>query len=128
MNPVIVGMTETKQAVDFAIALGKAIEVSAEDGNWNLLDIPNFIPALAKLLPAIEGADQIPFEFQALTPEQLDELKAYVTAELDLNDDQVEAFIEDAFKVLLDIFMLVKLYFITVPPAEGASPDVQVAE
>ena len=126
MNPVIVGMTETKQAIDFAIALGKAIEVSAEDGTWNLLDIPNFIPALAKLLPAFEGAEQIPFEFQQLTPEQLDELKAYVTAELDLNDDEVEAFIEDAFKVLLDIFMLVKLYFMTTP--ENPQADAQVSE
>lgn len=108
---VLVGLTETKQAVDFAIALGKGIEASAQDGKWNLIDIPNFIPALAQLLPAIEGLDQVPLEFAALTPEQIDELKAYVNANLDLSDDEVEAFIEDAFKVMLDIFMLVKLYF-----------------
>jgi hypothetical protein len=111
MDPVKIGLVESKQAIDFAIALGKAIEASAKDGKWNLLDIPNFIPALAKLLPAFENIDEIPLEFAALTPEQLDELKAYVQAELDLEDDEVEAFVEDAFKVMLDIFMLVKLYF-----------------
>src|SRR4030067_1312372 len=111
MDPVKVGLTETKQAVDFAIALGKAIEASAEDGVWNLLDIPNFLPALTKFLPAFENVDQIPLEFEALTAEQVEELKAYVTAELDLSDEEVEAFIEDAFKVMLDIFMLVKVYF-----------------
>lgn len=121
---VLVGMTETKQAIDFAIALGKAIEVSAEDGTWNLLDIPNFIPALAQLLPAIEGADQIPLEFENLTPEQVDELKAYVQANLDLADDETEAFIEDAFKVMLDIFMLVKLYFIKSEGTNGEGDQV----
>ncbi len=116
---VLVGLTETKQAVDFAIALGKGIEASAQDGKWNLVDIPNFIPALAQLLPAFEGADQIPFEFTALSPEQIDELKAYVNANLDLADDEAEAFIEDAFKVMLDIFMLVKLYFMKGQSGEG---------
>lgn len=121
---VLVGLTETKQAVDFAIALGKGIEASAQDGKWSLIDIPNFIPALASLLPAIEGLDQVPLEFAALTPEQIDELKAYVNANLDLNDDEVEAFIEDAFKVMLDIFMLVKLYFMKGTDGE----DTQVPE
>lgn len=124
MDPVKVGLVETKQAIDFAIALGKAVENSQEDGVWNLMDIPNFIPAIVKLLPAVQGGDQIPIEFVQLTPEQLDELKAYVTAELDLNDDEVEAFIEDAFKVMLDIFMLVKLYF---TPSEDVTTD-QVPE
>jgi len=123
---VLVGLTETKQAIDFAIALGKGIEKSSADGKWNLVDIPNFIPALAALLPAIEGADQIPFEFKALTTEQIDELKAYVNANLDLEDDQTEAFIEDAFKVMLDIFMLVKLYFMQTPGNDVT--DEQVAE
>lgn len=122
MDPVKVGLDETKQAVDFAIGLGKAIEASAEDGVWNLMDIPNFIPALLKLFPAIEGADQIPLEFAQLTPDQITELKAYVTEQLDLNDDEVEAFIEDAFKVMLDVFMLVKLYFL--PPVEGDGAQV----
>jgi hypothetical protein len=124
MDPVKVGLVETKQAIDFAIALGKAVENSQEDGVWNLMDIPNFIPAIMKLLPAVQGGEQIPIEFVQLTPEQLDELKAYVTAELDLNDEEVEAFIEDAFKVMLDIFMLVKLYF---TPSEDVTTD-QVPE
>jgi hypothetical protein len=124
MDPVKVGLVETKQAIDFAIALGKAVENSQEDGVWNLMDIPNFIPAIVKLLPAVQGGDQIPIEFVQLTPEQLDELKTYVTAELDLNDEEVEAFIEDAFKVMLDIFMLVKLYF---TPSEDVTAD-QVPE
>ena len=125
MDPVKIGLVETKQAIDFAIALGTGIEKSASDGVWNLSDIPNFIPAIVKLIPAIDGADQILLEFEALTPEQVAELKLYVSEQLDLEDDELEAFIEDAFKVMLDIFMLVKLYFSPVEPSETSETGAE---
>ena len=64
------------------------------------------------ILPAIEGADQVPFEFKVANPEDISDLKEYLQARLDLEDDELETFIEDAFKVALDIYMLVKLYFL----------------
>jgi len=122
MNPVQVGFKETKQVLDAIIALGKGIESSMADGKLNVLDIPNFIPFLTLILPAIEGSEQVPFEFKVADPAEIEELKAYLKENLDLADDQLETFIEDSFKVALDIFMLVKLYFIK-PDAEAVSED-----
>ena len=112
MDPVQVGFKETKEVLDAMIALGKAIEASMEDDKLTLLDVPNFIPFLTKILPAIEGVEQVPFEFKVADPAEIEELKTYLKDNLDLEDDQLEAFIEDSFKVALDIFMLVKLYFL----------------
>jgi hypothetical protein len=119
MDPVKVGLKETKEVLDAMIALGKGIEKSLEDGKFNLMDIPNFIQFLTLILPAIEDADQVPFEFSVADPEDIEELKQYLNENLDLADDKLEAFIEDAFKVALDIFMLVKLYFTTPEGNDG---------
>jgi len=110
-NPIKIGIEETKQVVDFAISLGHAWDASMEDDKITLSDIVNFMPALLKLFPALEGIDQVPMEFDAIDPEQIAELKEYVTGQLDLQDDEVELFIEDAFKIALDIFILLKVYF-----------------
>ena len=111
MDPVKVGFKETKEVLDAMIALGKAIEASMEDGKISLTDIPNFILFLTKIMPAIEGVEEVPFEFQVAKPEEIAELKAYLKEELDLEDDKIEQFIEDCFKVALDIYMLTSLYF-----------------
>lgn len=118
-DKVQVGFTETKQVLDAMIALGKAFEQSLKDGKLNLLDVPNFIAFFTLILPAIEDISEVPFEFQVSDPEQIAELKQYLQENLDLDDDQLEAFIEDAFKVALDLFAFVKLYFIK---PEGATP------
>jgi len=126
MEPIKVGFVETKQAIDLAIALGTGIEKSLADKKLDFTDIPNFIPAFLVLFSAIEGAEDIPMEFSIADSTEIDELKKYVQDKLDLEDDKVEGFIEDAFKILLDIFMVYKLYFAPQPetPVEPA-PDVE---
>ena len=111
MDPVKVGFKETKEVLDAMIALGKAIEASMEDGKISLTDIPNVILFLTKIMPAIEGVEDVPFEFKVAEPEEIAELKAYLKKELNLEDDKIEQFIEDCFKVALDIYMLTSLYF-----------------
>lgn len=119
MDTIKVGFKETKQAIDLAIALGKGIEKSLADDKLDFTDIPNFMPAFLTLFQAIEGAEEIPMEFTIANSEEIDELKQYVKEHLDLEADQLEAFIEDAFKVLLDIFMVYKLYFASKPKHEA---------
>lgn len=130
MEPIKVGFTETKQALDLAIALGKGIEASLEDEKLDFKDIPNFIPAFMILFKVIEGAEDIPMEFSVASPEEVEELKAYVKANLDLEDDRIEGFIEDSFKVLLDIFMVYRLYFAPKPPEEvvDETTDTEITE
>lgn len=121
MNKVSMGFKETKEVLAFAMALGKAIELAKEDGKITLSDAPNFLPALLALFPAIDEAEAIPMEFKVSTPEEIAELKQYVKDNLDLKDDELELFIEDAFKVALDILLLVKVYF--MKPELGKAND-----
>lgn len=121
---VVMGLKETKEAVDFTVTLGMAVDASLEDGKISFSDAALFLPAFLKLLPAIEGADQIPVEFKLATQEEIDELKLYLKDRLDLRDDQMEAFIEDAFGLILTIWSLVRTYFIKTPASEEAA-DVE---
>jgi len=131
MSKVTVGFKETKEVVDLVISLGKGIESSMEDDKITLSDLPNFFPVFINLIPAIEGIDQVVLEFKLASPEEADELKAHLRAELNLEDEEMEKFIEDAFAVVLDIWNVVKTYFLKdgEPASNGAtSPDVDVAQ
>jgi len=126
-DKVTIGFKETKEVLDAAIALGQGLEKSLDDGKLNLIDIPNFISFFTLILPALDNVDQVPFEFKISNPEDIAELKAYLNEHLDLEDDQLEAFIEDAFKVTLDLFAFLKLYFLKPaegePKGEGTDPE-----
>lgn len=131
MEKVIVGFTETKQVIKLVIGIGRGIELSLKDDKFTLSDLPNFFSVIMDLLPAVEGVEDVALEFKLATEEEVEELKAYVKAELDLEDDKVEEFIEDAFAVVLDIYHVLKRYFITeslpnlqpTPPNEGENSE-----
>lgn len=122
--PVKIGFKETKEAIDLAIALGRGIEKSLGDDKINFTDIPNFIPATMLLFQAIDGIEDVPLEFSVSSKEEIDELKAYVQSQIDLEDDKLESFIEDSFKVLLDIYVIYKAYFAPLPPVTEEEVDL----
>lgn len=126
-NKITMGLKETKEAIDCALAFGMSIDKSLADGKVTLTDIPFFFPSFVLLLPAVEGADQIALEFKLASQEELDELKAYVNSKLDLRDDQVEQFIEDAFGLVLTIWSLVKTYFLKPTPGTEASDEATIS-
>lgn len=115
-DKMVMGLKETKEVVDFAIALGHGVEGALEDKQITIADVALFFPAFIKLVPAIEGADQIALEFKLANQEEIDELKAYVNGKLDLKDEQLEKFIEDAFGLVLSVWSMVKTYFIKSQP------------
>lgn len=130
-NKVTMGFKETKEVLDFVIPFGMATESALKDGSVSLADLPLFLPSFLKLVPAIEGADQVALEFKLASQADIDELKAYLEEKLDLNDDQMEKFIEDAFGLVLTIWSLVNTYFIKKPIDEQiaeASPEVSPVE
>lgn len=116
---IVVGFKETKEVIDLAIALGTGIAASLEDKKISFDDLPNFWAVLFKVMPAFEGLDQVQVEFELATEAETTELKAYIKEQLDLPDEQMEEFIEDAFAAVLDIWMLVKKYFL-----EGNYPNL----
>lgn len=106
------GMIETKQVIDFTIALGKAIESSlANDGKFTISDLPNFMPAFIKLMPAIENIQNVTLELTAATKEEVDELKQYIADSLELENVNVEKYIERSVGIALDIYTLLRDFF-----------------
>lgn len=122
------GIKESKEVIDFAIGMGVGVSASLQDGKINFLDLPNFMPALLKAIPALEGIDLVSLEFMDLKPEEAEELKIYVKEQLKLEDDKLEEFIEDAFAVVLSIFMLAKTYFIKQAPKDAVDVQNNVPE
>lgn len=124
MEKIIVGFKETKQVIDLAIAIGDGIVLSLKDDKLTLSDLPNFFGVILKIMPAVEGIEDVALEFKLATEEETEELKLYVKDKLDLEDEQIEEFIEDAFAVVLDIYHLLKRYFLV---AEDGSelPDLK---
>lgn len=128
MTPIKIGLVETKQAIDLAIAIGEGVELSlANDGKITLGDFPNFLAVFGKLLDGIDGIEDVPLEFAVATPEEIEELKAYINARLDLDDDKIEGFIEDSFKVVLDIFIVWKSYFQKPQKSQDIAPGDEVS-
>ncbi len=101
-------MKETKELLKLGIELQKALTDSLEDGKVNLLDLGEFIPVIAAAGKAIDGIGKVKAELSSMTPDQKAELKAYVSSEFDLSDDQLELLIEDTLNTLLEIYELTK--------------------
>lgn len=120
---IVYGIDQSKEVINFAIALGTGIERSLADKQFTLADLPNFMPALMSAIPALDNIDLVSLEFMDLKPGEAEELKAYVKEQLKLEDSKVEEFIEDAFSVVLAIFMLVKTYFGTQLPIENGTSE-----
>ena len=111
-DPILVGFKETKEVLDLVITVGKGVEASLEDDKLTLSDLPNFFNVIFQVLPAIEGIGKVAMEFKLASDAESEELKQYLRDELDLADDEMEAFIEEAFETVLTIWQIVKKYFL----------------
>ena len=112
-DKVIVGFNETKEALTFVFAVAKGVQDSlGDDGKFTITDLPKFLPALLALKDAYQGAENIPLEFKMANQEEADELKLWVKDTFDIADDQVEKAIEDAFAVVLDLWIVINTYLI----------------
>ena len=128
MDKVIVGFKETQEALTFVFSLAKGVQNSfSDDGKFTITDLPKFLPALLDLKDAYQGADQIPLEFKMANQAEADELKVWVKENFDIADDQVEKAIEDAFAVILDLWIVINTYVLgknsNEPKGEGRPED-----
>ena len=125
-NKVEISAKDLKEVVSFVIAVGDGIEKSlADDGKLTITDMPKLFPALFKIMPAIEGAENIPVYIKAMDKAEADDLFEYVKTELELEDSAVEGFIEDATRIVLDLWVVLgKYFFKTVPGSEEQPSDL----
>jgi hypothetical protein len=103
------GIQELKEALKFAIDLGEGIEKSIVDG-IGLGDIINLYPALQSAPAAFTGIADVPQEISDLDDEEYEELLDYVQSEFDIEDGDMEEFIEHAFGVVTSMFLLVSKF------------------
>jgi hypothetical protein len=136
-NRIIPGLKETQEVILMAVALAQltmqvkeAIDRQVEF-NWLLFAgsfpalLPSIVGAFNAVKDGIEGVEEVTLEFSKLTKEQQVELKEWAQAQVpDLADDKVEQFIKDSFAVVIDLYMIVKTYFmvnLVVPPTTGSN-------
>lgn len=90
---------ETIELLDGVFAVVDATENSLkDDGKIDLKDSPKYFGALLKLPAAIGGAQKVPTELSHLSEEGKQEVLDYFAERFDLNDDELEAYIEDALR------------------------------
>ena len=96
-----IGIEKLKKALAAVIGLGTTITESLADesisaGEWVKISFSGI-----KLAAAVKDFKALKIEFKDLDETEKAELIAYVETELDLENDQVEAMIEEAFAVLI---------------------------
>jgi len=91
------GIEDLKDVVKAGLDIGEALSdgIGIED-----------ISALLSLPEAISGISNVPAEIADLDAAEKEELHAFVQAEFDLPDDKLEAFIEGAIKVVIEVYSL----------------------
>ena len=102
------GIQETKEMLDFIIAMGNGYGKAVEDGEWTASDLTHFMDALLKVPAALANMDLIPVELGDLEEAELQELKDHVVEEFDIPQDDVEEVIEMALGIGLDIYDLIQ--------------------
>lgn len=118
---VTVGFKETKDVLNFVIPIVKGSVTVLEDGKIQVPELVVFLPALLNIKDAIEGIEQVPLEFKLSTPEEAEELKQYLREQLDLPDEKMEEFIEDAFALVLDLYNMIKKFASQGTPPEATT-------
>lgn len=97
------GIEKLKKALGAVIGLGMTTVESLEDdkittGEWVKISF-----SALKLAAALRDIKGLKLEWNDLSESEKEELKSYANTEFDIPNDETEAFIEEAFAVLLSI-------------------------
>ena len=92
----------------FVVELSEAIDLSLQDGKFDLNDVSNLIKPMFTATEAFADIKEIPSEIANLTEEQKNELNVYLQEELELSSEKTEKVVELGFKIALDLAFLVQ--------------------
>jgi uncharacterized membrane protein len=95
----MVGIENLKNAILVGIKLGMGVKESLEDGKVTFGEVLGLLPKLAGLPKVIMNASSLKDEFKDLTPQEVTEIKEFVTDKLEL-DDKVEDWIEYSLDIV----------------------------
>lgn len=97
-----------KQVLRFVFSLQKALENALADGKFEVSDIIYFKDPLFLASDTLKSLPDLKGGLKGSTPEQIEELRLFFVQEFDLKNDKVEEIIEDAIKIAISIFGLIK--------------------
>lgn len=104
------GTEAIKTTLGFAIKFGMNIEDAlANDGKITWNELFSFVPTLLKVPALIKAVPELKDEFTDLDDTEKAELSEWLATELDLDNDKVEMYIEEAWKLLLALSALIKI-------------------
>lgn len=120
---VMIAIKDLYEITDFIIAFGVGLDRSLkDDGALTVKDLPNLLPLLLKVVPALEGVDGIPIALKAMDKEDGDKYYAHIKDQLgDISDEETQAFIEDSLRVVLDLWIVLNKYFFKAVPTGDSS-------
>ena len=96
----------SKEALQFVVALSKAVTNSLSDGKIDLWDAVKFLSAVQTVGAALKDANLIPQELSSMSAAEKAELN-FLIEQIDLPSDQVEQWVEQALKFAVQFGNLV---------------------
>lgn len=103
------GLKETKELVSFGISVGHAIDLSLEDGKIGLDDAIHFYKAVLAAGDAFKDVKMVPKELGDMDAAERSELLSYVQENFDVSNDKLEAVVEGALGLALQVYNFVEL-------------------
>lgn len=110
--PAEIGITETRQFLEFVLALARALRGARADGKVNIMDLGQLMQVIPHIAPALQGAGNIPKELADLSEAEFAEVKGKVATALDIAIDSPDAgaIAEDVLKVVFHLGEIVKRF------------------
>jgi len=105
------GVKETKEVIELAIYIGKAIKDSLSDGKIDFGDLANIMTFVPKIGPAFAAIDQVPSEIGDLDVEEIKEVLDMVKMMMpEITDDaRAQAIASESLSTGLSIAKLVSV-------------------
>lgn len=100
---------DTKEMLDFVMAVVQASVDAAADGKFGLGDIIRFCRVLPKLGPALRGSGNIRAELADLSEEEKKELGDLIQEKFKLENKLLEELVEQALIALISLIDLAPL-------------------
>lgn len=101
------GVENLKKVVSFGCGLTGQIAESLKDG-WQWTDALSFVDEMAAIPGVVKTLPAVKQELSDLSTTEREELHAYIVEKFDIPNDKVEAFVENAIGVALNVLSLVE--------------------
>ncbi len=109
-EPVKYGIDNIKTVLKFGADFGEDVAEVMEDGKFKLLEATKFIGALLQVPGVTKAVPHLRKEFSDLDDAENAALAQFVRDELDIPNDHVEGFIEDAWEWGLRLLSMVERF------------------